>query len=353
VQTAFPGIFPDLTRYQAEADQARIHAGQDTWKNDPQKVAKALVPQFLDWQRPSTTKLLNGGGSRDASATVRVQETPVQGAPSPGPSIKVTLSRLEGNTHNMWVVIAVEDDTMLTLTNIDARQRIASPVTLEGTGAAFEAVIGQAVVYDHLYNDIGHARVMGITAGMGTSAYSTKVVYTSSFRSGVQEGIVAVYENNGGISDEIYTAVLVKVLLDPEPGVALGPLPGPDAQSNPAYWNPFLPSAPNTSIADRVTFGNLLGKPTLQAMVVAHEIVGGGPLFRSVFVFDKITDSKPKLLFSIRHLLHGDAKISGYSTIMTAEVDLNSPINKGKPDSQVSADLFREFQWSQSKGTFV
>jgi hypothetical protein len=250
-------------------------------------------------------------------------------------------------------VIAVEDDTILTLTNIDARQLVASPITLEGTGSAFEAEIGQAVVYDHLYTEIGHARVMGTTAGMGTSAYSTKVVYTSSFRQGVQEGIVAVYEKNGGLSDEVFTAVMVKVLLDPEPGVALGPLPGPDALSNPAYWNPFISTPPNPAVADRVTFGNLLGKPTLQAMVVAHEIVSGGPLFRSVFVFDKITDPKPKLLFSVRHLLHGEAQISGYSTIMTAEVDLNSALNKNKPDAKVTADLFREFQWSKNAGTFV
>ena len=232
VQVAFPGLFPDLTRYQAEADQARINQGQDTWKNDPQKVARALVSQFFDWQRLSSTTLLGGGGPRDISATVRVQETPVQGAQSQGPSIIVTLSRLEGNTHNFWVVIAVEDATVLTLTNIDARQLITSPVTLEGTGAAFEAVIGRAVVYDHLYTDIGHAQVTGNT-GMGKANYSTKVIYTSSFRTGVQEGIVAVFEDNGGISSEIYSAVMVKVLLNPEPGVALGPLPCPDAVSNP------------------------------------------------------------------------------------------------------------------------
>ncbi len=353
VQVAFPGLYPDLTRYQAEMDQAQVNQGHQPWKNDAAQVARALVNQFFDWKRPSTAKLLSGGGSGDVNAIVQVKENPVQGAQSQGPSVKVRLSRLEGNTHNMWVVVGVEDDTMLTLTNIDARQLITSPVTLEGTGTAFEAVIGQAVVYDHLYTDIGHARIMGTTAGMGTSAYSTKVVYTSSFRSGMQEGIVAVYENNGGISDEIYTAVLVKVLLDPEPGVALGPLPGPDAQSNPVYWNAFLPKVPNPSVADRVIFGNLLGKPTLQAVVVAHEIVGGGPLFRSVFVFDNITAAKPKLLFSVQHLLHGEAQISGVSTFMTAEVDLNSPINKGKPDSQVTPDLFREFDWSDGAGTFV
>src|SRR5216683_1255949 len=208
VQTAFPGLFPDLTRYQAEADQARINQGQDSWKNDPVKVATAFEAQFLAWQRGVRATLLSGGGPHDVSAAVRVQETAVQGA-----QIKLTLSRLESNTHNFWVVIAAEDDTMLTLTNIDARQLVASPITLEGTGSAFEAEIGQAIVYDHLYKDIGHARVTGTTAGMGPSAYSTKVIYTSSFRQGVQEGIVAVYEKNGGLSDEAFTAVMVKVML--------------------------------------------------------------------------------------------------------------------------------------------
>jgi hypothetical protein len=40
-------------------------------------------------------------------------------------------------------------------------------------------------------------------------------------------------------------------------------------------------------------------------MVVARQILGGGPLFRSVFVFDHILAAKPKLLFSVTHLLHG------------------------------------------------
>ncbi len=212
VQTAFPGIFPDLTRYQAEADQAQVNRGQDTWKNDPARVAQALAAQFFNWKRPVTTQVLSGGGSQDVYATVRVQEASILGAQSQGPTVNVTLSRLEGNTHNFWVAIGVADGTMLTLTNIEARSQIASPVTLEGIGSAFEAVIGRAFVYDHLYTDIGHAQVTGDN-GMGKANYSTRVIYTSSFRSGIQEGIVAVYESNGGISDDIYSAVMVKVLL--------------------------------------------------------------------------------------------------------------------------------------------
>lgn len=212
VPTAFPGLFPNLTRWQAEADQARVNTGTDSWKNDPSLVAKALEARFFDWQRPVTTKVLSGGGPQDIDATVQVQESPVQGAQSQGPSIVVTLSRLEGNTHNMWVAIGVSDGTMLTLTNIPARSLITSPVTLTGTGAAFEAVIGQAVVYDHLYNSIGHAQIVGDN-GMGKANYSTQVSYASTFK-GVQEGIVVAYEANGGISSESFTAVMIKVMIE-------------------------------------------------------------------------------------------------------------------------------------------
>ena len=352
VQTAFPGLFPDLTRYQAEADQALVNKGQDTWKNDPAQVAKAMAAKFLSWQRPLTAALLSGGGPQDVYASVLVKETPISGTGF-SPTVNVTLSRLEGNTHNFWVVIGVEGDKNFTLTNIESRSLIASPVTLEGKGAAFEAVIGKAVIFDHVYADIGHAQIMGTTSGMGISNYSTKVVYTSTFHQGVQEGIVAVFQDNGGMSADIANAVMIKVLLDPEPGVALGPLPGPDALSNPAYWTHFVSTPTMGGVAEQVTFGNLLGKPSLQALVIARQIVGGGPLFRSAFVFDNITAPTPKLLFKVEHLLHGDARISGYSSIMTAEVDLNSTINKGKPDTDVTADLFREFQWSAGAGTFV
>jgi hypothetical protein len=211
-QVAFPGLFPDLTRYQAEADQAQVNNGHDSWKNDPAQVAKALEVRFFGWQRAITTKLLSGGGPHDVYATVQVQEAAAQGAQGQGPSVVVTLSRLEGNTHNMWVALGASDGTTLTLTNIPARSLITSPVTLTGTGAAFEAVIGQAVVYDHLYTDIGHAQIVG-DSGMGKANYSTQVSYTSSFK-GVQEGIAVAYEANGGISSESFTAVMVKVLIE-------------------------------------------------------------------------------------------------------------------------------------------
>ena len=211
-QVAFPGIFPDMTRYEAEIAQASVNAGHDTWKNDPVAVAKALEAEAFNWQRIVTTKVLSGGGPNDVYATVQVQEAPIQNAQ---PTIVVTLSRLEGNTHNMWVAIGVADSKTLTLKNITPRQVINSPVTLEGTGSAFEGQIGQAFVMDHSYNNIGQATIKGST-GFGPGTYTTKVSYISGFH-GIQEGIVTVYQDMGGLSAENETAVMVKVLIKPTP----------------------------------------------------------------------------------------------------------------------------------------
>jgi hypothetical protein len=138
------------------------------------------------------------------------------------------------------------------------------------------------------------------------------------------------------------------------PTVQMGTQPCPEAVKDPAYWTPFVSAPPAIRDAYIVRCGHLLGKPTLQAMVVATDILGGGCcVYRGIFVFDKITDPKPQLLFQVGHLLKGEAQISGYSTLLTAEVDLNSSLNKGKTISAMTPDLFREFQWSKGKGTIV
>jgi hypothetical protein len=52
---------------------------------------------------------------------------------------------------------------------------------------------------------------MGST-GAGQATYTTTVAYTSSFK-GVQEGIVVAYQDNAGISNENFSAVMIKVLI--------------------------------------------------------------------------------------------------------------------------------------------
>jgi len=225
VQVAFPGIFPDLTRYQAEADQLQGTFGQQSKKMDPSQVAQQLAVSFLGWSRPVKATLTNGGRMQDVTATVNVEEAPVQGAPGQKPHITVLLSRLEGNTRSMWIVIAVYDPTTLTLENIKPGRLIANPVQLSGHVLALDGVTGEAVVLDHLYHVIGRVWMTAVDGtGMGNTAYLTTVTYTNTFRNGAQEGIIVALEVHTGINDEPLSAVMVKVLLDPDlsPGGAGG-----------------------------------------------------------------------------------------------------------------------------------
>jgi Immunoglobulin-like domain of bacterial spore germination len=204
VPTAFPGIFPDLTRYQAELDQQAVAAGKDSWKNNAVQVAQRMAAQLLKWSPNAAASIVSGGGPQDVDAVVQVKSSKPGGM-----TINVTLSRLEGNTSNLWVVIGVTSGNgLLTITTPVKGDRLASPTTITGTGSAFEGVIGQAFVLDHLYTPIG--QVLG--ASNGKTTYSTTITFTSSFQGGTQEGIVVVYMYSQA-DGSIATAAMQKVML--------------------------------------------------------------------------------------------------------------------------------------------
>jgi hypothetical protein len=332
-QVAFPGIFPDLTRYQAEADQARVNQGIDTWKNDAVQVAKALANESFKWTRAVTTKVLSGGGPNDVYATVQVQEPPVAGGPKFSPTAYVTLSRLEGNTHNMWVAIAVKDDAN-SLTNIPARSLVASPVILKGQGGTFEGTIGQAYILDHLYNPIGLGLVTGTPALANNASYSIAVSYVSSFKVGAQEGVVQVFFTTP-IEANPSTTVMVKVLLNPKPVVVQGPVSCPIVTQVQGYWSHILGLDTSTSSVGTVSCANLKGDPSLQALVPVYTNgkLSGVYVYDNLTNFDLTTGPHPVQIFKLQTQ---GASISGVSTIMT-----------------VDGDLYREFKWSGTAGTFV
>lgn len=208
VPVSFPGIFPDLTRYQAENDQAQVNQGQDAWKLNAAQVANHLAADrhLLNWPSNTQAVVVSGGGSNDNDAVVTVKN------PMPAVNtIKVSLERLEGNTNGgLWEVVSVTAAGM-SITSPQSRDILASPIHVTGTGNAFERVIGTIAVLDHLYTPIGHAHVTGST-GNGNTTFSTVVSYTSTFKGGKQDGLVVLYAaNNAGSSNG--AAVMVKELL--------------------------------------------------------------------------------------------------------------------------------------------
>jgi hypothetical protein len=206
VPVAFPGIYPDLTRWQAEEDQQQLSTGVDPWKRDAQEVAKHFGESMLDWTG-TTTSIASGAGASDVSAIVMLKSS------HPGnPQVRTHLSRLNGSTDNLWVITRVDADNTA-ITSPEDGSRVSSPVDVTGKGTAFEGVVGELVVYDHLYDKISTTNATLTSAnGNGNAAYSAQVKYQVSFKSGEQEGIVAHYTRSNA-DGSIASVAMVKVLL--------------------------------------------------------------------------------------------------------------------------------------------
>ena len=211
VQVIFPGMFPDLTRWQAEADQEKVNHGQDSWKLDAVKTAKRFAETFL--QAGGTTTLISGGSPDDLDARVNLA-FPSPGGGGPPRITRVTLSRLEGNATGIWEVTAIEADWLfISSPQSGPVTRISNPVTVTGFGPQFEAQIGVVWVLDHLYNKVGQVFAMAPGGTSPPTNFSVTFPYTSSFQTGAQEGIVELLHIGGASFD--YGAVLVKVLVNP------------------------------------------------------------------------------------------------------------------------------------------
>src|SRR5579875_3926680 len=200
VPVTFPGLFPDLTRYQAENDQAQVNQGIDPWKLDAAQTAKELAVNLLKWSNNAQATLVSGGGTHDVDAVVNVKN-----ATTPAGTITVSLSRLEGNTNGgIWEATSVTSNGM-SITSTPNRDLLSSPVTVNGTINTSHGAVGKITVLDHLYNPVGQAN----TSGNGTT-FSTAVSFTPSFIDGHEEGILALYNISNGT---IIGAEMMKELL--------------------------------------------------------------------------------------------------------------------------------------------
>ncbi len=207
---SFPGMFPDMTRFQAELDQRQANTGQDSWKLSAMQVAAhfAIDPALLNWTNVNGT-MVSGGGSNDAEAVVNISSA------APGTqTVTLTMQRLEGNTNGgIWEVVGVAAPaaTGLSITAPQSRDLLTNPVTVSGTGPAFGGTIGTVTILDHTYSDIGQVAAKGAN-GSGNTTFSVTVPYVSTFKTGMQDAILALFAaNNAGST--VATAVMVKELI--------------------------------------------------------------------------------------------------------------------------------------------
>ncbi len=202
VQIAFPGLYPDLTRYQAEFEQGEVNTGQgfQQWRLSAVTTAQNFAEFVLGWDPNTPTTVLSGGGTHDAKALLLVKNPSAGGA-----TIKLSLSRLELNTNGgIWEVTDVATDGM-TIASPQNAQQLTSPVQVTGVNSAFAGKPNTITIFDHDRNEIGQ------TGPAAKPSFSTSVPYTSSFQGETQEGVIALYTYTG--NHIIAGAVMVKVLL--------------------------------------------------------------------------------------------------------------------------------------------
>src|SRR5205814_5278215 len=138
----------------------------------------------------------------------------------------------------------------------------------------------------------------------------------------------------------------------PTPQVKSGTRPCPEAVKDPSYWDPIVGSQANVSKVESVSCANLEGSSSLQALITVRYDGTGQVL--DVYVYNNITDPSPTQIFKLQNLYKGNARISGYNTLLTAEVDQDSSLNKHvSSNAKLTQDLFREFKWSDGAGTLI
>jgi hypothetical protein len=207
VQIAFPGLFPDLTRYQAEFEQGEVNTGQglQQWRLSAVTTAQNFAEFVLGWDPNIPTTVLSGGGTHDTRALILVKNASAGDA-----TIKLSLSRLELNTNGgIWEVTDVATDGM-TIASPQYAQQLTSPVQVKGVETAFAGKPTTIMVFDHDRTEIGQTTVSQ-TSGIGKTHIVTSISFSSTFQGEAQEGIIALYVYTG--NHIIAGAVLVKALL--------------------------------------------------------------------------------------------------------------------------------------------
>ena len=87
----------------------------------------------------------------------------------------------------------------------------------------------------------------------------------------------------------------------PAPGVTNGPQNGPPSVNTAAYWDTILGTKDTNGKVESVSFANVMGNSTLQALVTVRHSDANNTL--DVYVFDKITSKNPVKIFTLDGLI--------------------------------------------------
>ena len=220
-QILFPGIYPDVTRYQGEQNQAIISSelaalqpgqptGQirDAWRLAPGAVTAHLAETIFHWLPANFTVTLPPGASKLSVLSITVTNH----GPGGGGFIATLhhLNEVPTNVFEVWQVSSIDGSSRII--NPPAYARLTSPVSISGSSIASGNIVGMVVLYDDMYINVGDSGTIQSPASSGYMQFEKAISYHLNAQ-GLEEGIVAFYstsQNNAALSNQV---VLVKVFL--------------------------------------------------------------------------------------------------------------------------------------------
>ncbi len=220
-QVLFPAMYPDVTRYQAEQDQAHVNSeiaalqpgqsqGQiaDAWKLMPGSVASHLAQAIFHWQTKNYTVTLPPKASKLSMLFVTVTNL----APGGGGFIATLhhLNEVPTNIFEVWQISSIDGNSALS--SPAAYAQLTSPVSISGSSLARGSIVGQVVVYDDTYTTVGNSGPIQNAASGGYVQFTNSISYHLNAQ-GLEEGVVAFYPTTQNNIAFISQAVMVKVFL--------------------------------------------------------------------------------------------------------------------------------------------
>jgi hypothetical protein len=207
-QILFPGLYPDVTHYQAEHAQSAANAyavqGKTPWQDSANSVVNKLAAEIFHWTL-ATTKTVT---FNSRSGTYIVQETNT--GPGGGGFV-ATLFHLDNVATNIFEISQIAPlDTGTRISSPAPGVQLSSPVSVSGTSQASGSVLGEVMIYDDTYTIVGNSGAIASQASGGYVTFTQSVSYQLN-APGQQEGVVAFLgtnQNNASLSNQV---AMVKV----------------------------------------------------------------------------------------------------------------------------------------------
>jgi hypothetical protein len=212
VQILFPGIYPDMTYYQAEQNQAQLNtelaAGnkQDAWRILFFGVPDHFARVIFHWTNIDTRTV------RFRSSTGTYIVAVYNLGPGGGGFIATMfhLGNNEANSFEIMQLTSIDGSVLLSAPTMGVQ--LGNPVTVSGSSYANGTILGKAVVYNDTFLDVGDSGDIRSPNSAGYVNFTKAINYHLN-SSGVQEAAVAFYWTNQNNSNFTNQAVIVKVLL--------------------------------------------------------------------------------------------------------------------------------------------